>query len=58
MPVPGMLYDRLTPFELIVVFAPRGPIEIDAPYLPRLIDNPGNIVIRFWNLILIFYDAT
>ena len=52
-----MLYERLTPFELIVVFAPRGPIEIDAPHLPRLIDNPGKIEIRFWDLILIFYDA-
>ena len=52
-----MLYERLTPFELIVVFAPRGPIETDPPLLPRLIDNPGKKEIRFWNLILIFYDA-
>ena len=44
----------------MVVRAPRGPIDIDAPRFPRLIEIPGRIFIRFWNLkpILNFLVST
>ena len=34
----------------MVVRAPRGPTETEVPRFPMLIETPGRIVIRLWNL--------